>query len=137
MRAACLAAFASDIKRKRRVDAFFVSINKEMTVDQKRRKKGEAAEALRGVHGGPSGVGRIQGDPRNDQGGDCQDACDRRMSDKWLKHPFPNMSEPEKAIAYLTDMGDYDADHLVALQQGEFAFDGLPVHADPAAADAA
>ncbi len=22
--------------------------------------------------------------------------------DKWLLHPFPNMSEPEKAICYLT-----------------------------------
>ncbi|WP_281401101.1 hypothetical protein [sulfur-oxidizing endosymbiont of Gigantopelta aegis] len=31
--------------------------------------------------------------------------------DKWLLHPFPNMSEPEKAICYLTDYGDYDEDH--------------------------
>ncbi|WP_198263614.1 hypothetical protein [sulfur-oxidizing endosymbiont of Gigantopelta aegis] len=28
--------------------------------------------------------------------------------DKWLLHPFPNMSEPEKAICYLTDYGDYN-----------------------------
>lgn len=31
--------------------------------------------------------------------------------DRWLVHPFPNMSEPEKAVCYLTDYGDYDEDH--------------------------
>jgi hypothetical protein len=31
--------------------------------------------------------------------------------DRWLTHPFPNMSEPEKAVCYLTDYGDYDEDH--------------------------
>jgi len=34
-----------------------------------------------------------------------------RWKDKWLLHPFPNMSEPEKAICYLTDYGDYDEEH--------------------------
>jgi len=34
-----------------------------------------------------------------------------KWRDKWLTHPFPNMSEPEKAICYLTDYGDYDGDH--------------------------
>ena len=30
-------------------------------------------------------------------------------------HPLPSMSEPEKALCYLTDFGDYDADHLAWL----------------------
>lgn len=38
-----------------------------------------------------------------------------KWSDRWLLHPFPSMSEPEKAICYLTDYGDYAADHLARL----------------------
>ena len=38
-----------------------------------------------------------------------------KWSDRWLLHPFPSMSEPEKAICYLTDYGDYKPDHLARL----------------------
>jgi hypothetical protein len=34
-----------------------------------------------------------------------------KWQDRWLDHPFPTMGEPEKAVAYLTDLGDYDEDH--------------------------
>ena len=34
-----------------------------------------------------------------------------KWKDRWLTHPFPNMSEPEKCICYLTDYNDYDEDH--------------------------
>jgi len=34
-----------------------------------------------------------------------------KWKDKWLLHPFPNMSEPEKAVCYLTDYDDYDEEH--------------------------
>jgi hypothetical protein len=34
-----------------------------------------------------------------------------KWQDRWLDHPFPTMSEPEKAVAYLTDLGGYDVDH--------------------------
>ena len=42
MRATCLGAFAKEIKEYRKVDAFFVSISKNLTVDQKRRKTANA-----------------------------------------------------------------------------------------------
>lgn len=111
MRAACLAAFADDIKAKRRVDAFFVSISKEMTVDQRRSKKGEAKEAL---------LEFMAANPTLKQSEAVLQMIKDRLAamstigtwnDRWLRHPFPDMSEPEKAIAYLTDMGDYDLDH--------------------------
>ena len=38
-----------------------------------------------------------------------------KWSDRWLIHPFPSMSEPEKAICYLTDFSDYKPDHLARL----------------------
>jgi hypothetical protein len=34
-----------------------------------------------------------------------------KWQDRWLDHPFPAMGEPEKAVACLTDAGDYDAGH--------------------------
>jgi hypothetical protein len=34
-----------------------------------------------------------------------------KWKDKWLLHPFPNMSEPEKAVCYLTNYDDYDEEH--------------------------
>lgn len=38
-----------------------------------------------------------------------------KWSDKWIIHPFPSMSEPEKAFCYLTDIQEYDEDHLAWL----------------------
>lgn len=40
-----------------------------------------------------------------------------KWHDRWLFYPFPDMSEPEKAICWLTDLHDraYDEDHLAQL----------------------
>ena len=38
-----------------------------------------------------------------------------RWNDRRLKYPFPDMSEPEKVVCYLTYRGDYDASHLAQL----------------------
>jgi hypothetical protein len=35
--------------------------------------------------------------------------------DQWLMHPFSDMSEPEKAVCYITNFNDMDPDHLAAL----------------------
>ena len=115
MRAACLAAFADDIKVKRRVDAFFVKIAKEMTVDQKRRLKTKAKEALDEFMANNPGISQsdaILSMLKQRLAGMVQIGS---WNDRWVEHPFPDMSEPAKAIAYLTDMGDYDIDHLAWL----------------------
>ena len=38
-----------------------------------------------------------------------------RENDRWLTYPFPDMSEPEKAVCYLTNRGDYGESHLAQL----------------------
>jgi hypothetical protein len=38
-----------------------------------------------------------------------------KWQDRWMTHPLPNMSEPEKAVCYLTDFRDYDENHLARL----------------------
>ena len=110
MRAACLAAFAHDIKVDRRVDAFFVRIAKEMTVDQKRRLKGKAKEALDEFMAS-SGLKQSDAILAMLKERLAGMATIGSWNDRWVIHPFPDMSEQEKAISYLTDMGDYDLDH--------------------------
>lgn len=114
MRAAFLSAFQPEIAA-RRADAFYVRIQRELTINQKRA-------AVAASHSAFEAARR-----------ECPDLDDSalelllakaqlaRMStygqwqDKWLIHPFPNMSEPEKAICYLTDYKDYDEEHLARL----------------------
>lgn len=114
MRAACLAAFKDEIL-ERKADAFFVSINKDLTVDQKRslmrRAKKEFDEA----------AAQMPGAKKEDvilamiKDRIATMAPMGKWKDRWLFHPLPDMGEPEKAVAYLTDLGDYDDDHLAWL----------------------
>jgi len=110
MRAACLAAFQSEIAR-RTCDAFYVRINKGMTVDEKRHALSDSRQQFKATQVAHPALTesevklllikqRMAGMTEIGQ-----------WKDKWLKHPFPNMSEPEKAICYLIDYGDYDEDH--------------------------
>ena len=110
MRAACLSAFAVDIKEGR-CDAFYVRINKSLTINEKR-------QAMVTI--------RKEFDEVRKMYPDLTDSAIKlmlikeRMSrvvalgkwrDRWVYHPFPDMSEPEKALCYLTDIQGYDDDH--------------------------
>lgn len=114
MRAACLAAFQPEIA-SRRADAFYVRIAKEMTIAEKR-----AAIALsRAIFE----EARVINPDLSDAELETQLIKERiahmaiigKWQDRWMSHPFPNMSEPEKAVCYLTDYGDYDENHLARL----------------------
>jgi len=114
MRAACLGAFADRIL-DRSVDAFYVRISKELTIDQKRvlvgisrREFEERAAAHPELK--PNQVKLMMLRER------CEVAAAiGRWKDRWVFHPLPNMAEPEKASCLLTDFGDYDLDHLAWL----------------------
>jgi transposase-like protein len=114
MRAACLAAFQPEMQA-RKADAFYVRIAKGLTIDEKRA----AIAASRNMF-----------DTARGEHPDLSDAelklllIKERIAhmatlgtwkDRWLSHPFPNMSEPEKAVCYLTDLKAYDDDHLAWL----------------------
>jgi len=114
IRAACLAAFHDEI-RDRSCDAFFVRISKGLTIDQKRKaieKAREYFDETASIH------------PELDRTGVVRLLIKERLkalkpkgkwNDRWLEHPLPTMSEPEKAVCHLTDYGDYDLDHLASL----------------------
>jgi len=114
MRAACLAAFQPEITA-RKADAFFVRIQKDMMVWEKQRaiaKSRTDFAAAQAAHPGLS-----EGDVKLLM---MKAEIDRMVPlgawrDKWALHPFPNSSEALKAMCYLTDFGDYDADHKARL----------------------
>jgi len=108
IRAACLAAFMQDV-RDRRCEAFYVRVNKELTIHEKHRRRTVADSEMQAyvdIHPYLATLrvrdvrlhylkeklaGRIPVGP---------------WRDEWLDYPFPDMSEPEKAICWLTDRRD-------------------------------
>jgi hypothetical protein len=114
MRAACLGAFLPRVL-DRTVDAFFVRIRKDLTVSQKKTLKSGAEHLLR------QKMTELNSEDRNHA---IRFVMEERLKeminigesgDRWLMHPFPNMSEPEKAVCHLTAHGHHDIGHLAAL----------------------
>ena len=114
MRAACLSAFVDRI-REDRCDTFYVSINADLTIDEKRQLVGDNKHrmaALKAVHPGFS-ENQIKLKIIKEKMGRAKSIG--RWQDRWVRHPFPNMGEPEKAVCYLTDIHGYDEDHVAWL----------------------
>jgi len=115
IRAACLSAFWVDVLSKR-VDAFFVRVDKSLTIDQKRRlcatvKRREAE--FRNENS--SWLGELNGDDEPSLQSIRQICIEKELNnrtplgpwkDDYLEYPFPDMSEPRKAVCWLTDIGD-------------------------------
>lgn len=110
IRAACLSAFQKEVS-SRVCDAFYVRINKTYTVDEKRQVLADSRKVFKRE--------KIDHPELTDneiklllikQRMDNMTGMGK-WKDMWLSHPFPNMSEPEKAVCYLTDYHDYDEDH--------------------------
>jgi transposase-like protein len=109
IRAACLAAYQQDVTEKR-CDAFFVRINKTLTINEKRRLKAQSNREIEVLRGSEPAYDLLSNfDLR-------LIVIQQRMKelvdigpwhDHWLIYPFPDMSEPEKAICWLTDLKDH------------------------------
>ncbi len=113
-RAACLSAFVDRIKEGR-CDAFYVRINSEATIDQKRQilaNNHHRMEVMKRSHPNLKG-GELKLLMLKEKM--AQVVSIGRWQDRWVEHPFPNMGEPEKAMCYLTDIQNYDEDHLAWL----------------------
>jgi hypothetical protein len=114
MRAAALGAFANRVA-DRTADAFYVRINKDMTVDERKHALKVSRERFRALEEEHPELDRqtlrlfVIKEALADM------SVIGHWKDRWLTHPFPSMSEPEKAVCYLTDYGDYDEDHLAWL----------------------
>lgn len=116
IRAAFLSAFIRRVK-DRTADAFYVRINKNLTVNERRREKAKAEAAFDQARHRFPGLNDHELQIELIKERIAQVRTVGRWSDRWLLHPFPNMSEPDKAACYLTDLGDYSSDHLARLYQ--------------------
>lgn len=114
IRAACLSAFCQRVK-DRTVDAFYVRIDKSLTVNERRRQKALSDERFEAAKARfPSKTNsEVQVELIKERLAAMTSIG--KWSDRWLLHPFPSMSEPEKAVCYLTDLDSYDQDHLAHL----------------------
>lgn len=114
MRAACFAAFRSDILAGD-CDAFYVRINKDLNLHQKQnlvKAVNRELEDAMSAHPGHSEteirfMRIIQEMGRLETIG--------RWEDRWLTYPFPDMSEPEKAICLLTPDRGYSERRMATL----------------------
>jgi hypothetical protein len=95
IRAACFAAFRNEIL-DRTCDAFYVNINKMMSVDQRKKAATDAYKYLtlyKNSHRGMTlNQARLQILLNHLQKMDKIG----QYHDKWLEHPFPTIMEPEK-----------------------------------------
>lgn len=113
MRAACLSAFADRIADKT-CDAFYVGIAKNLTVDEKRKLKAKAKKEL---------ATRMAASGKNEKETRLEMLKERvaearamgPFGDAWVFMPFPDMSEPEKAVCPLTTLKGMDDDHVACL----------------------
>jgi hypothetical protein len=114
MRAACFAAFAQDI-RMRRVDAFYVRAAKNMTIDKKHAAITRARAAFKKFHDTHPMLTPAAVELELMKTEIARSVTFGKWSDRWCVHPLPNMSEPAKAMCWLTDLGDYDEEHVARL----------------------
>lgn len=114
IRAACLSAFWDRVKN-RTVDAYYVQINKELTNEQKLRRQGRIKKALRRAMGAYPNLTEDEVKLLFVKTRMAKMKPIGKLEDMWLRHPFPRMDEPKKAVCHLTNFGDYTADQAAKL----------------------
>ncbi len=114
IRAALMAAFHDRIKH-REVDAFYVRLQKNYPVWQKQQVLAQSRKAFSQMAASNPLLSLRQVEVEMVKTEMATAMTIGKWSDRWIKHPFPNMSEPEKAVCYLTDYQDYTDDHLAQL----------------------
>ena len=108
IRAALMAALPNRVL-DRSADAFYVSVLKEFTVDQKRALVAQSKRRLAKLaadHGVTPGAAELLA---------AEEELARmstlgKWGDRWFKHPISDMREPEKSVCWLTDVEPAQAD---------------------------
>jgi transposase-like protein len=114
IRAACMAVFGKEISN-RTCDAFYVRLGKELTIDEKRKLIRKSREAFAAVQKENPSLTDYQVKVLMMKDAIAASSAFGKWLDRWAVHPFPNGAEPEKAVCYLTDFSDLDAEHKARL----------------------
>ena len=113
-RAAFLSLFSDRIK-KRTADGFYVSVLKDATNDVKEQLVAESKRKLAAALKAYPGMSRNQVEIEFIKKAMKHATPLGQWGDTWVQHPFPSKAEPEKKVAWLTNLNDYTEEHLAAL----------------------
>ena len=114
MRAACVAAFADDVKSGR-VDAFFVRTAKVQTVDKKKGLVGKSRARFNAAEKANPSLTEEEVKVLMMKTEIAKSIAIGQWLDRWCEHPLPTMSEPSKSMCWLTKHGAYTPDHEARL----------------------
>lgn len=110
IRGAFMNAYKDEVKNKT-ADAFYVSIDKDLTVDEKRHLCNDTRKVLKAY---------MKANPLLDEEKAKLELLKQsivatksigKWNDKWVDHPIPTMSEPLKKMCWLTEDTTMDLDH--------------------------
>ncbi|MBI3903280.1 MAG: IS1 family transposase [Nitrosomonadales bacterium] len=114
LRAAIMAALGPRIKA-RTADAWYVQVLKGTTVDEKRKATKSAVERFAAAQLANPTLSEEKVEMRLMQEQMALAKEFGHWRDRWVEHPLPIMTEPAKRMCWLTDLGDYDEDHVAKL----------------------
>ncbi|MDP2071748.1 hypothetical protein [Methylotenera sp.] len=114
IRAACLSSFWDRI-RARTVDAYYVQINKDLTNEAKLKRQSRIREALKRAMAAHPTYTEEEIQLMFIRARMAKMKPIGKWGDMWLRHPFPRMDEPKKAVCHLTNYDDYNGEHAARL----------------------
>ena len=114
MRAAALSGFIQEIQAGT-CDAWFVRVNKTLTIDKRRKLRREAKLRYEAILAANPGFSSKEVVREMIKIAHAAMTPHGNWNDRWLAHPYPNMGEPEKAICWLTERAGMTPDHVAAL----------------------
>lgn len=117
LRAGMVSSFAEEI-RQGRADGFFVQIDKTFGIDMRRQmivERKEFYDRMREELGEPTWPDRRVRLHMIRQQLEKLGARRDGWRDRWIKDPEHTLNEPDKAVCWITDRGDYGLDHLAVI----------------------
>ena len=110
IRGACFGAFHQEIK-EHTAEAFYVRIEKDLTVDEKRKLKAKSNKVFNEIQ---------EKNPQLSENEIKIEMWKQEIqsvlhfgpwNDSWVHHPLPNMAEANKSLTWLTEHNEFDITH--------------------------
>jgi len=114
IRGAFISAFQEEIVNHD-AEAFYIKIAKNYTVDQKRSYVAEVQKELDLYSKEFPELTKDQLKLKLLKSAIAESQEIGQWQDRWVKHPIPSMSEPNKSMCWLTSHAEFDEDHIAWL----------------------
>jgi len=111
IRAAFISAFHEEVLNHE-AETFYVRIDKDFTVDKKRQWVVEAKQTLKVLASSYSGLTANQLRLKLLKQYIAESQEFGQWDDRWVNHPIPSMSEPNKSMCWITSHDEFDEDHV-------------------------